>query len=165
VETPIACISAFDTYKNSLDWPFPQRYRAAVTSQWNRVTPRAVAPYWLKPVLEALAKLRGLSKNWDGYGSPSIRPAALDAAHLLIAMLEQIPLPTPQVCPVTGGGISFTWKHNMRELEIEILPGGSAQYLAVATDAAKGEEVSQEAPLSLEQPAYGQILAAWIMGS
>jgi len=144
--------------------PNPQRSQAVAGPQWNRVTPQADAPQWLMPALESLSRLGGLASNWDGYGSPPARPAALQTAHWLVATLERLPLPTPQVCPVTGGGIGFSWQSDTRELEVEILPDGSAQYLAVATDPATGQEASQEEPLPLDQPEYAETLAAWLIG-
>jgi hypothetical protein len=107
----------------------------------------------------------GSVANWDGYGSPPVQPAAMQTAHWLVATLEGLPLPTPQVCPVTGGGIEFTWRSDSREVGIEILPDGSAQYLAVATDLATGQETTQEDSLPLDQPEYAKTLAAWLIGS
>jgi hypothetical protein len=81
-----------------------------------------------------------------------------------VKTLEQVPLPVPQVCPVTGGGISFTWHIDSRELDTEILPDGSAQYLTVTADPATGQEATQEESLSLDRPESGQALAAWLVG-
>lgn len=138
------------------------------TAQWNRVTPRDAAPEWLMSALKALARLAHLAPDWDGYGSPRVRAAALQMAHRLVAILEQTPktppLPAPLICPVTGGGISFAWQLDARELEIEILPDGTAQYLVVTMDPATGQEEAYEGQLPLDQPAYGQQLAAWLVG-
>jgi hypothetical protein len=78
--------------------------------------------------------------------------------------MEPLPPPVPQVYPVTGGGIAFTWQRDTRELEVEILPDGSAQYLAVVTDPVTGEEVTQEGPLPLDRRDHGQALAGWLAG-
>lgn len=107
--------------------------------------------------------LAALPNNWDGFGSPPIQPAALQTAHWLVGTLERLALPAPQIFPVTGSGISFTWRLDTRELEIEILPDGSAQYLVVATEPATGREETQEEPLPLDRPEYGQSLAAWLI--
>lgn len=128
------------------------------------VAPQSAAPEWLMPTLQALARLGDLANDWDGYGSPPIRPVALQAARRLVSALEPLSLPTPAVCPITGGGIGFTWQCNGRELDIEILPDGSAQYLAVTTDPATGQAVIREEPLTLDQPEYGQALTAWLIG-
>ena len=89
----------------------------------------AAAPQWLITTRQSLARLAALPNNWDGYGSPALTRAAIQAAHRLLKTLEQLPLPAPQVFPVTGGGLSFSWQQGNRELDIEILPDGSAQYL------------------------------------
>jgi hypothetical protein len=126
--------------------------------------PPAAVPDWVSPTLVSLARLGEFRKDWDGYGSPPIRPAALQAAHYLVAALLPLPLPIPSVCPITGGGIGFTWLVADRELNIEILPDGLAQYLAVATDPATGQEITREEPLPLDRPECGQALAEWLRG-
>ena len=80
----------------------PQRLQGT-DLQWDRVTPWSDAPQWLMPALQALVRLAGLANNWDGYGSPPLGLTALRAAHrLVLDTLEQLPLPAPQVSPVTG---------------------------------------------------------------
>jgi hypothetical protein len=66
----------------------------------------------------------------------------------------------PTVCPVTGGGYSLTWQRSERGLEIEILPDGTAEYLATKTDPISGVESSQEGLLSLDQ---APDLATWLI--
>jgi len=69
--------------------------------------------------------------NWDGYGSPPIEQAALRKAITLLEAIQRYDLPTPEICPVTGGGIGIDWQLHPRELEIEVLPDGSAEFLMV----------------------------------
>jgi len=131
--------------------------------QWNRVTPRADAPQWLMPTLQALSRLTGLPQNWDGYGSPPTRPAALQSALRLVNTLEAFALPVPQVCPVTGGGIGFAWQVDTRELEVEILPDGSARYLMEVVAPTANQEAMDEGPLPLDQAEDVQLLAVWLI--
>jgi len=132
-------------------------------AEWNRVTPRSAALSWLVTTLQALARLARLPNNWDGYGSPPIQPAALASAHRFIAAVEALPLPLPSVAPVTGGGIGFTWQLENRELEIEVLPDGTTQYLMAVKDPKTGEEATHADSLPLDRSEYVQHLAEWLM--
>lgn len=137
--------------------------RRTLGPQWNRVTPRATAPRWLIPVLQALAKLRQLPNDWDGYGSPPLRLAVIETADQLVETLEGCDLPVPHVYPVTGGGVSFSWQRGGKELDIEIHPNGAASYLAVLTDANTGEESETEGSLPVGTWENTQALANWLV--
>ena len=113
---------------------------------------------------DVLARLGQLPSNWDGYGSPPVQASALASARKLVAVLAELHLPVPSVCPVTGGGIGFTWQSGNREVEIEILPDGSAQYLTALPDGASGTEATQSGGLSLDAPEQVQRLAALLIG-
>jgi hypothetical protein len=127
------------------------------------ITKKALCPEWQTSALDALSRLARLGDNWDGYGSPPLRPAALATAHQLVRTLEQLPLPVPHVCPVSGGGINLTWQQATRELGIEILPDGSAQYLTVMTEPVTGQEETHEERLPLDRPDHVRTLAAWVI--
>jgi hypothetical protein len=119
---------------------------------------------WLGPTLQSLSRLAKLPNNWDGYGSPPLTGDAIQAAHRLLKALEKIPLPTPQVCPVTGGGLFFSWQSENRELDLEVRPDGSTQYLAAEANTQTGQEITKEDSLSLDRPEPAQLLAAWFLG-
>ena len=65
---------------------------------------------------QALAELASLPDNWDGYGSPALQAAAFKEAFRLLAAVEQENLPTPHLCPVTGGGVGIEWQVGSRRL-------------------------------------------------
>jgi hypothetical protein len=152
-------------------------YDEQIAYQWNRVTPQinfpqsgaveyglAVPEKWVLPALQAVVQLAHLQPNWDGYGSPPLSLLAIRAARRLVKTLKRLPMPVPQVFPVTGGGVDFSWQSDSRELEVEILPDGSARYLAVLTDSAILQESTEEGSLSLDQPEPVRTLAAWLIG-
>jgi hypothetical protein len=84
-----------------------------------------------KEASAALQNLAHLNPNWDGHGSPPINPSLISQAERILAAIETEASPVPHICPVPGGGVQLEWQHNGRELEIELLPDGSAQYLTV----------------------------------
>lgn len=155
--------TVFDEFETLCRAPTRRRLHAPVGLQWNDVTPQAEAPQWLISALRDLAQLARLTSNWDGYGSPPLRQSAIQGAYRLVKALQHSELPISQVYPVTGGGVSFTWQLNSRELEIEILPDGSAVYLATVTNATTDQEETQEGTLSLDQPEHGRALATWLV--
>ncbi|HLX64216.1 MAG TPA: hypothetical protein VKX17_23290 [Planctomycetota bacterium] len=80
---------------------------------------------------ELLGKLAQLPSGWDGHDSPPIKTETIEQAERVLAALEAESAPAPHICPVAGGGVQLEWQHGGRELEIEILPDGSVQYLTV----------------------------------
>lgn len=135
----------------------------AVASSIDRVTLLADAGPWLVNTLRAITGLAGLGDNWDGYGSPPIRPAALESARRLVSAIEMEDLPTPSVGPVSGGGIGIVWRMSVRELQLEILPDGSAEFLVAAVDPMTGNETTQEGRLSLPYTDQVRHLVGWLL--
>src|SRR5436309_3267378 len=86
--------------------------------------------------------------------------AALSKAIRLLDALRDFELPTPEVCPVTGGGIGIAWQVQRRELELEILPDGSVQSLMVERDAE--DPTTTETRLPSNPTATIQRLANWL---
>lgn len=80
---------------------------------------------------KTLNKLSELGENWDGFGSPPITPVAIASARNLLQELTLDKLPTPYIGPVTGGGVQIELYTPNRELELEILPDGSIEYVIV----------------------------------
>jgi hypothetical protein len=130
----------------------------AASPQWYRVTPLSSYPPWLRTALKTLAQLAQLPENWDGYGSPAPQRIAADRASNLLTFLEWDDLPVPQIGPVPGGGIQIEWHVANRELEIEILPDGSGEFLRV------DGEAMEEGPLTADRPDASRALVDWVMG-
>lgn len=77
-------------------------------------------------------ELAELPENWDSYGSRSIQEKALTVARHIIQEINTRQLPLPRAYPVPGGGIQLEWCILGRgELEVEILPDGSIEFLEV----------------------------------
>jgi hypothetical protein len=133
------------------------------SAAWNRVTPLANAGPWLVDALKAIARLAELGENWDGYGSPPIQQATVESAQRLVSATEMDELPTPSVGPVSGGGIGIVWRVFPRELQIEILPDGSVEFLVATMDPATGKEATQEGRLGLASPDQVRRLVSWLI--
>lgn len=98
-------------------------------SQWERVTALSDAQSWIRESFRKLNEFSRLSENWDGYGSRPIQPAAIQQAASLVEQLSQFVIPAPQIFPVPGGGLQFEWKNAKCEMELEILPDGTMEFL------------------------------------
>jgi hypothetical protein len=97
--------------------------------QWSQVTELTSLSSWLAVALKGIRRLERLEANWDGFGSPEIRPQAIRQARHLLTAVEADPAPNPHIAPVPGGGLQAAWVVDDRELEIEFLPDGSVEYL------------------------------------
>ena len=116
---------------------------------------------WHHSAVDAVFRLGGLTANWDGYGSPPIKQAVLRKALALLDAIQNYDLPTPEICPVTGGGIGIAWQKQTRELEVEILPDGSAEFLMVERQ--NKEEKTTEGSLPPDSTSAVQRLATQFM--
>ena len=119
-----ASTAVFDRSSPGLDEP-------ATNSQLSRVVALSHATVNLLVPLRRIAELVALPDNWDSYGSPRINAVAAQRAILVLFAAEMGFPPPPRIVPVSGGGLQIEWAHGNRELEIEILPGGAIEVLAV----------------------------------
>ena len=112
----------------------------------------------LDEAMERLLGLHSLPAGWDSYGSPAIDARAVASGLLLLTQAALEGLPTPHVCPVSGGGVQLEWEIGARGLELEALPDGSVQFLKVQGD------VMQEGPLDLPRRDDVRLLLRWLRG-
>ncbi|MGH9839320.1 MAG: hypothetical protein ACREEM_11110 [Blastocatellia bacterium] len=128
-------------------------------TQWCGVTPLADANQWLRNAQRKITELKQLPENWDSYGSRTIQQAAIEQAGNLLARLSKLDLPRPQIFPVPGGGIQFEFRQDRRELELEILPDGSIEFLIVINSSEMREG-------AIPSGSLGEIyrLAYWLQG-
>ncbi len=84
--------------------------------------------------LRTISDLVRLGDNWDSYGSPCIQQAAVERAVQVLCAADREDPPPPRVCAGLG-----RWAAGARELEIEILPDGSTEFLEV-----EGSQVTEE---------------------
>jgi len=103
-----------------------------LASQWEEITVLRDAG-WVDVTLHRIADLAYLKDNWDSYGSPPPSGSAMHAAVSMLAKIGDIDrfLPAPHVMPVSGGGVAVEWSGGERELEVEFLPDGEAEFLTV----------------------------------
>jgi hypothetical protein len=107
----------------------PINFADTVDVQWSGVTSAWNAKRWFLVAMRKIVELAALPEDWDGYGSRPIQPAAIRVAAELLGMLSEFDLPSPQIFPVSGGGIQLEWQNAKCELELEILPDGSLEFL------------------------------------
>ncbi len=128
-------------------------------AQWSSVTPQSSVSLWHRRVLGSVLRLGYLPESWDTYGSPRLQNAAKERASELIALLAQSDPPLPNVSPVPGGGVQFEWEFRGRALEIEVLPDGTIEFLAIVENGAAVEG-------ALDQPhANAPRLIRWLTTS
>jgi len=119
---------------------------SVATAQWTGVltlSPTTTGDLaYFQDVKEKLDHLAELGFNWDGEGGEPISRRTLSIAGELLLPLAKIQPPVPRIAPVLGGGIQFEWEVAGRELEIEILPDGSVEYLVAEGEATHEGELT-----------------------
>jgi hypothetical protein len=130
-----------------------------IDTQWGGVTPISKATLWLRSAQRKISELAQLAENWDSYGSRPISQPAIEQAADILACLSNLDLPNLQIFPVPGGGIQLEFQQDSRELEIEILPDGSIEFLMVEG----GEMREGSTPYGSRGDLYR--LAYWLKGA
>ena len=75
---------------------------------------------WADKVKRRLTYLCGLRADWDGYKG---RPTRFDTAHFAFQLLQKICSPTtpsPQLVPLSSGGLQVEWHYPHAEIELTI---------------------------------------------
>lgn len=133
-----------------------ERTSTVLTSPWSETVPVDGLSHWQIQALKGVLQTVHLANNWDSYGSPPPSPIARAAAVSLITRFDFDDLSTPDVVPVVGGGIQFEWIIGQRELELEILPDGTVEFLRV-----EGTQPLDEGRLMAEPGHLGSLLG-WL---
>ena len=102
-----------------------------VSSHWQRSTSYLASADWLREALAGLQRLADFPEDWDGYGSPALTGEAIGQARQVILELARAGVLSPDIRPVSGGGVQLEWRHAGRELELGILPNGDLEFLVV----------------------------------
>lgn len=103
-------------------------------TQWSGVYRIFEDRSWLSSARRKLEELSKLPENWNTYGSRPIQAEAIETTAKLISDLIKLRMPEPNIFPVSGGGIQLEWENSNCELEIEIMPDKSIEYLIVDTE-------------------------------
>lgn len=111
---------------------YPAINNQIYTGQLSAVTPiTSEMSLWLQDSQKELQNLKTLPENWDSYGSPQITNQASKKVADLLHNLACFGLNKPNLFPVSGGGLQLEWQNGERELEIEVLPDGTIEFLIV----------------------------------
>ena len=112
----------------------PINYAPQRDTQWSAVYRVFEDRSWLNSARNKLQELSKLPENWNTYGSRPIQPEAIEVTAKLISDLIKLGMPEPHIFPVSGGGIQLEWENSKCELEIEVMPNKSIEYLVVDTE-------------------------------
>lgn len=100
-------------------------------SQWSEVAVVASQPLWFRNVQTEIAELTKLPDDWDSYGSVAIKQDVANEALKALSHLSRLGMSIPEVFAVPGGGIQFEWSGNSSEMELEIRPNHTIEFLIV----------------------------------
>lgn len=124
-------------------------------TRWQQVTAVISLSEQAGFVVDRLRQLADLPVGWDGEGGPALKATAKAAAINLVNRGFFDRVPRPHMGPVMGGGLQFEWQIGSRGLEIEVLPNGSIEFLAVQGDAQGQGQIMDDSMLDT--------LSAWLM--
>jgi hypothetical protein len=84
---------------------------------------------WVAEAAKKLEAISGLQAGWDSYGGRPLTPAAKRSTVEVIRTLEGEDLPVPAVALCSGGTVQLEWRHNGRELDIDVGKGDEYEYV------------------------------------
>lgn len=119
-------LTTSDTHKQRVE-----RQRVAPISPWAGGSSVLYLSDWQTAALKGVYKVRGLSPNWDNEGGTPPSDRLIDFAAIVVTSLFLEDLPIPFVVPTPRGGLQFEWNEGRRELDVEILPDCSLEFLKV----------------------------------
>jgi len=108
-----------------------KRQSSALNSEWVGGSSALYLNDWQIAALKGVYKVRALRSNWDNEGGEPPSRQIVNFAKTLIASLPYEDLQIPFVVPTSCGGIQFEWSEGQKELELEILPDCSLEFLKV----------------------------------
>lgn len=137
----------------------PEKPKAAEV-QWSKVIPIRDLSSWQDDAVIGVLKISKLPQNWDSYNSPPPTKKAVDASINLLRdkYVSSIDLPAPFIVPISGGGIQIEWIIDDRELELEVLPDGSIEYLK-----SENKEPCEEEKIAFPSSAEIFSLLSWLL--
>jgi len=112
-------------------------------------------PMWMRPVLDRMRALEGLSENWDRRGSRAVKHRATKAAEDFLARYAADAVVPPQIVPTRDEGLQLEWHARGVDLEVRISRRGDAHVLI--EDADEGTE--WDGPMSTAWPRLEKVLA------
>ncbi len=137
----------------------PASSRAVSSSQWTEVFESNSEKFnWIRAIDLKLELIRNALYDWDNQGGEPIHSRIVNIACELLVPLASMEPPIPRIAPVLGGGIQFEWEYAGRELEVEILPDGTVEYLIAADDGTVEEGQLPDMPVR-----QVQILVQWLV--
>ena len=87
---------------------------------------------------ERLDALGALADNWDSYGGAPPTSISLQVARSLLSRLGQrhrIPLGRDvnpyHIAPLPSGGVQLEWTGALKDIEVEVGPGGGLAFLLI----------------------------------
>jgi hypothetical protein len=89
----------------------------------------------------------------------------LEEARRLLAEMEPYVMPTAHIGPVSGGGLGIEWRLGGRDLNLEILPDGSIEYLkAEKTPTGFDVDRMEDGQIDRDQLTKVHQLVRWLLG-
>lgn len=127
--------------------------------QWQEViSVHSFAPLWKIYAMIGVLKAASLPNDWDSYGSPAPLQLVVETALKLIKSIPFDDLPVPCVVPISGAGLQIEWSVSRKELELEILPDCSIEFLKV-----ERREPIDEGKFATADPLMIRPLLVWLI--
>jgi hypothetical protein len=89
---------------------------------------------WLYSALSQVWQLQQSGEQVPGIGDLRVSSETATRVRLLLAMIDIIALPAPQLSPVSGGGVSVEWQIGPKEVKYSFYPDGGAMFFEIVDD-------------------------------
>jgi len=121
---------------------------------------RASDTPWLYSALTQVREIEQSGAQIPGLGDLRIAEATATRARMLLALIDFIELPTPNVSPVSGGGMSIEWTMGQKEVKYALYPDGVTMFYQVEDD-----EVTSDGTLRVTAPSEVSQPLKWMLAA
>jgi hypothetical protein len=96
---------------------------------------------WLYSALTQVRDVEQTGEHIPGFGDFRISEATATKVRMLLSNISLISLPSPEVSPVSGGGVSIVWSVGPREVKYDFCPNGPTMFFKIEDDEISSDQI------------------------
>jgi hypothetical protein len=100
---------------------------------------------WQYTVYSTLHDLEGQRENKSAMHDLTVAQQTIMFARTVVADLHSLNIPSPTICPISGGGVGMVWSLGAKQLEVAFSADQSGSFIL-----SKGEQIVDDGDISVE---------------
>lgn len=100
--------------------------------------------------IERLYAIKGLEEGWDSYGGKVLDQTIVASVLRFLFLSHHRGIPSPRLSPLGSGGIGLHWETHASELDLDIQPDGTFEFVLENLATAEIKEHVVNTPVEAE---------------